>query len=201
VERAASDPLANLAAVDPRAVKYTQPQREAMAAAFEQPGVTGRDVVELAVAGLLTHPSGATLGPFTTTQSTVRALARRGRQRREREAANTRLSELPPRDATERMRCALADRIEAELDRIDIEQAQGRPVSGEVLRQLARAVREFCWIPGPDEPRPQAPGAKRNGIRQGGKTRGGLAGQILLASQEHANGAQVSPSQDATTLT
>jgi hypothetical protein len=27
-----------------------------------------------------------------------------------------------------------------------------------VLRQLARAVREFCWIPGPDEPRPQAPG-------------------------------------------
>jgi hypothetical protein len=159
--RILSAPLANLAAVDPRSVKYTQPQREAMAAAVEQPGVTGRDVVELAAAGQLTHPSGATLGPFTPTQSTVRAQARRARQRREGEAAHTKLSELPARDATERMRCALADKIQAELDRIDIEQAQGCPVSGEVLRQLARAVREFCWIPGPDEPRPRAPGAKR----------------------------------------
>jgi hypothetical protein len=182
--------------MDPRSVKYTQRQREAMAAAFETPGVTGLDVVERAAAGALMHPSGATLGPFATTQSTVRALARRARQRRDREAANGRLSELPSRDATERMRCALADRIEAEFDRIDIEHAEGRSVSGEVLRQLGRAIREFCWIPGPNEPRPQAPGAKREGVRQGGKTRGGLAGQILLASREHQQRAPVARDHD-----
>jgi hypothetical protein len=158
-----------------------------MAAAFELPDTTARDVVDLAAAGSLTHPTGARLGPFLTTQSTVRTQTRRARVRREREAANNRLSDLPPRDAVERMRCELADVIEAELRRIEIEQAQGRLVSGEVLRQLARAIREFCWIPGPNEPRPPAPGAKRNGTRQGGETRGGLAGQILRASREHAN--------------
>jgi hypothetical protein len=157
-----------------------------MAAAFERPGVSAGHVVDLAAAGSLTHPTGARLGPFLTTQSTVRTQARRARLRRERVAANTRAAELPPRDAVERMRCELADVIEAELRRIEIEQAQGRPVSGEAMRQVARAIREFCWIPGPDEPRPQAPGAKRNGTRQGGETRGGLAGQILRASQQHA---------------
>jgi hypothetical protein len=171
----------------PRAVRYTQAQREALAAAFEQPGVTARDVVELAAAGALTHPSGAMLDPFIATQSTVRSQARRERLRRQRDAANTRLAELPARDALERMRVRLADAIEAELRRIEIEQAQNpdRSVDAEQLRQLTRAVREFTWIPGPDERRPAPPGAKRDGVRQGGETRGGLAGRILRASEEH----------------
>jgi hypothetical protein len=67
VEPATSGRLANLAAVDPRSVKYTQPQRESMAAAFELPHMTARDVVDLAAAGSLSHPTGARLGPFRTT--------------------------------------------------------------------------------------------------------------------------------------
>jgi hypothetical protein len=165
-----------------------------MAAAFERPGVTARDVVDLAAAGSLTHPSGARLGPFLTTQSTVRSQAGRARQRRERKAANTRASELPPRDGVERLRCALADGIEAELRRIKIEQAEGRPVSGEALRQVARAIRELASIPGPRDLRPPAPGAKVNGFRDGSETRGGLAGKILAA---HRGGAEASTRHDA----
>jgi hypothetical protein len=50
-----------------------------MAAGFELPHMTARDVVDLAAAGSLTHPPGARLGPFLTTQSTVRTQARRAR--------------------------------------------------------------------------------------------------------------------------
>jgi hypothetical protein len=182
-----SEPLASLAAVN-RAAKYTPAQREAMAAAFDQLGHTGKEVVELAAAGALTHPNGATLGPFTATESAVRSEAGRARYRREREAARTRLSELPWRDAVELLRCRLGDMLEREMDRIEIERAQNpdRPIDAEHLRQLGRAVREFQCIPGPDDPRPPAPGAKRNGVRQGGETRGGLAGPLLRASEQSA---------------
>jgi hypothetical protein len=156
-----------------------------MAAAFDQPHLNARQVVELAAAGALTHPTGATLDPFTAPQSTVRSEARRARQRREREAASSRLAELPRRDALELLYHRLADGIEREIDRLEIEQAEGRSVAGEQLRQLIRATRELACLPGPDEHRPPAPGEKRNGVRQGGETRGGLAGRILRASQEH----------------
>jgi hypothetical protein len=69
--------------------------------------------------------------------------------------------------------------IDVELTRIEIEQHEGRFAGGEALRQVARAVRELASIPGPGELRPPAPGAKANGIRQGGETRGRLAGRIL----------------------
>jgi hypothetical protein len=189
----ASDQRANLTAM-PLAAKYTQPQREAMAAAFELPHLTGRDVVELAAAGLLMHPTGAMLGPFTATQSTVRSEARRARRRREREAANTRLAELPRREAVELLYHQLVDMTEVERDRLQIEQAEERPIRGEPLRQLIRATRELTWLAMElDDPHPQPPGAKRNGIRHGGETRGGLAGQIFRASAEHAHQAPRTP--------
>ncbi len=161
---------------------YTRAQREALAAAYERHGVTARQVVELAATGALEHPSGAALGPFATTESTVRSLGRRQRLRAQAEAATTRTANLPPRDGVERLRCRLADAIDTELDRIELEQDEGRMVSGEALRQVARAIRELASIPGPNEPRPAPPGAKVNGIRDGGETRGGVAGRILAAS-------------------
>jgi hypothetical protein len=174
--------------VHAQAAKYTHAQREAIASAYEEPGVTARQVVELARAGALTHPSGATLGSFTTTPSTVRSEARRARLRRQREAASTPTAELPARGAVERLCDRLADAIDAELTRIEIEHADGRSVSWEAIRQAGRAIREFTWLAiATDDPRPQAPGAKRNGHRQGSETRGGLAGQILRASQEHTS--------------
>jgi hypothetical protein len=86
---------------------------------------------------------------------------------------------MAPRDAVEQMRVQLAAVIEAEFDRLDIEQSQDRPISGEAPRQLARAVREFASIPGPTDRRPPKPGAKVDGVRVGSETRGGLAGKTL----------------------
>jgi hypothetical protein len=156
-----------------------------MAAAFELPHLTARDVVELAAAGSLTHPTGALLAPFTATETTVRSQAARARKRQQRAAAKTRIAELPMRDAGERLLHELGDLIEWEMDRIQIERQQGRPVIDEKFRQLVRAIREFTWLAMElDDPRPRPPGAKRNGIRHGGKTRGGLAGPLLRASEE-----------------
>jgi hypothetical protein len=49
-----------------------------MAAAFEQPGVTGRDVVEFAAAGLLAQRAAGRLGPSVRWMSTGVARAARG---------------------------------------------------------------------------------------------------------------------------
>jgi hypothetical protein len=95
---------------------------------------------------------------------------------------------MEPRDAVERMRVQLAEVIEIEFDRIELEQSGGRPVAGEVIRQLTRAVGEFASIPGPNDPRPPAPGAKVNGTRDGGEMRGGLAGKICERGREGGDG-------------
>lgn len=160
---------------------YNHCQREALTAAYER-GIGAPQVVALAAAGALEHPSGATLGPFATTESTVRSLARRQRLRADAEAAAASTASLPPRDGVERLRCKLADAIDSELERIEIEQDEGRILSGEALRQVARAIRELASIPGPNEPRPPRPGAKISGVRDGSETRGGLAGRILASA-------------------
>lgn len=174
--------------------RYSARQREALAAIYSRPGVSARRAVELSAAGELEHPSGAMLGPFDTTESTVRSVARRARMRQEREAAVARTSDLPPRDGVERLRCRLVDAIDVELDRIEIEQAEGRPLACDSLRQLGRAIWELAAIPGPLGPRPPAPGVKVNGVRRGGETRGGLAGKILT---DHHGGAGASAQHDA----
>src|ERR1019366_7851956 len=67
---------------------------------------------------------------------------------------------------------------------IEIEHSEGRFVTGEALRQVARAARELAAIPGPTDPRPPAPGAKVNGVRYGSETPGGRAGKIMAAARE-----------------
>jgi hypothetical protein len=112
----------------------------------------------------------------------VRSIARRERGK-EAAAEVVGLADMAPRDAVERMRLQLAEVIEVEFDRIDLEHEEGRSVKGEALRQIARAIREFASIPGPTDPRPPKPGAKVNGVRDGSETRGGLAGPIATASR------------------
>jgi hypothetical protein len=161
--------------------RYTRWQREAVVAAYAL--TCARRVADLAAAGELEHPTGARLGPFEIPESTVRSVARRARGREAAAQAARRLVDMEPRDAVERMRVQLAEVIETEFDRIEIEQSEDRPVSGETLRQIARAVREFASIPGLRDPRPPAPGAKVSGVRDGSETRGGLAGKVLAASR------------------
>ncbi len=166
------------------ASRYTRWQREAIAAAYTLTTATAGRVAEVAAAGELEHPSGGQLAPFEIPDSTVRSIARRARAKEATAQATLGLAEMEPRAAVELLRVQLADVIDREFDRIEIEQSEGRPASGEALRQLARAVREFSCIPGLREPRAPAPGAKVNGVRVGSETRGGLAGQILMASRE-----------------
>jgi hypothetical protein len=166
--------------------RYTQWQREAVASAYTWTSATAGRVAELAARGELKHPTGALLGPFNVPASTVRSLARRARLREAAALAATALVDMPPRDAVERLRVQLVTVIDAEIDRIEAEQSEGRAISGETLRQVARAIRELASIPGPNGPRPPAPGAKVNGVRDGSETRGGLAGKVLIASLAHS---------------
>jgi hypothetical protein len=172
--------LSNVAAL---AARYDRWQREATASAYTLTTATAGRVAELAAAGELDHPAGARLGPFEIPESTVRSIARRARVKEAAAEAALGLADMEPRDAVERMRLQLADVIDAEFDRLEIEQSEDRLIGGEAIRQLARAIREFSCIPGLREPRSPAPGAKVNGARDGGETRGGLAGKILAASR------------------
>jgi hypothetical protein len=162
---------------------YTRCQRETVAAVYTLTSATAGQVAHLAAGGELTHPSGARLEPFSVPESTIRSIARRSRHKEAAALAATPLIGMPPRDAVERLRVRLLSATAAELDRIEVDQSEGRSVSGEALRQVARALRELSSIPGPDEPRPRPPGAKLNGVRDGSETRGGLAGLILAASR------------------
>jgi hypothetical protein len=169
------------------ASRYSRWQREAIAATYASPGVTAGQVAALAADGGLCHPNGGCVGPFDVPENTVRSIARRECSK-EAGTHATRLSDMAPRDAVERMRLQLADVIEDEFDRIDLEREEGGSVTGEALRQVARAVREFASIPGPTDPRPPKPGAKVNGVRDGSETRGGLAGPIVTASRVGLSG-------------
>jgi hypothetical protein len=166
--------------------RYSRWQREAISATYNLPGVTARQVVETAAAGLLSHPTGATLGAFDISENTVRTIGRRARAKEATEARAAGLLEITPRDAVERLRQRLVRGIDHELTRIEAEQYEGRAVTGEELRQVARALRELAALPGPNDPRPPAPGMKVNGRREGGETRGGLTARLRAAHHADA---------------
>src|SRR5438105_9786325 len=93
---------------------YSSAQREAMASTYIC-GTTAGRVVELAGAGALAHPSGAKLGPFDTTENTVRTVARRKRLREAARVAAADTLDLPAQDAVERLRGQLVAAIDMEL--------------------------------------------------------------------------------------
>jgi hypothetical protein len=166
--------------------KYERWQREAIAAAYTR--MTAGRVAELAASGELAHPSGARLSPFRVPEATIRSIAQRARHKQAAAEARVETVDLAPRNAVERLRRQLVMAIDTELSRIEIEQAEGRPITGAALPQVMRATWELAAIPGPDEPRPPAPRAKVNGLRRGGETRGGLAGPILAAYRAQERG-------------
>ncbi|HTA98825.1 MAG TPA: hypothetical protein VK730_14430 [Solirubrobacteraceae bacterium] len=168
------------------ASRYTRWQREAVVVAYDTLDITAGRVVELAAAGALRHTSGALLAAFDIPENTVRSMGRRARRREVAEAQKAGLLEISPRDSVERLRQRFLLAIDQKLSRIEVEQAEGRSITGEELRQVARALRELAALPGRQDPRPPAPGAKMNGRREGGETRGGLAGRILAAHRTAA---------------
>jgi hypothetical protein len=169
---------------------YTDDQRDAIAHAYEDRRIRpARRVVELAAAGEL-EINDRTLEPFTCSQNTVRDFAAKLRKRRAGEISSQ-LAKAAPRDAIESLRRRLVNAADAELAAIEKRQKNGKSVPGEELRQVARAVREIAAIPGPNDARPAAPGARVNGERDGAETKAGqgLAGKILHAHRTATAGA------------
>jgi hypothetical protein len=164
--------------------RYSESEREALAAAFVDSGIRpARRVVELAARGELEW-RGTRLPPFATSESTVRSLAGQLRRRRAGELRSGLVS-VPTRNAVETLRRRLVNVADAGLAAIERGQGRrgGKVDSWEELRQAARAVREIVALPEPEDPRPPVPGASVNGRRREGATRGGLAGAILKAAR------------------
>jgi hypothetical protein len=166
--------------------KYSDEQRAAIVAAFDERGMTAPAVADLARRGELEH-EGEPLAPFEVPASTVRSLARDARRRRS-GAMRSDLANAAPGDALEDLRRRLVSAIDHELRQIERRQRAGEVVKGEELRQLGRARRELAARSGPIDSRPPLPGARVNGEREGGLTRGGLAGALL--ADHRATGAR-----------
>lgn len=163
------------------AVKYTNEQREALGAAYEDLGIRpAARVVAMAKAGRLTC-DGKTLEPFDAHEDTVRDLARKLRQRRA-GTVKSKLEQEGPRDSVEQIRVRMLRIIDAELT---IEERRKRGTRDlERIRGLVRAARELAAMPAPNEPRPVKPGDKHpeDNKRHDGATRGGLGASILRAA-------------------
>lgn len=184
----------------PFTAKYTKAQKDALAHAYRERNIRpARLVVDLAARGELEW-NGEKLDPFETNEDQVRHLGRLLKKRRHGEQTSQ-LAQLPPRDAIEALRRRLVNAADAMLtdleDQLEKEAGKADP---ERLRQITRAVREAAALPGPNDPRPTAPGAKVNGHRDGAETTGGLAGGILKAhrTSQRGEGAQT---ETATTPT
>lgn len=132
----------------------------------------------MAGSGRLRGLDGCALPPFDVPENSVRSMAREARRARAGEV-RSKLEREHPRDAVEILRVRLIRVADAVLQ----EQKQLPPGKRnlEVIRQVARVVREIACLPDPCDPRPAAPGAKVHGQRIGGETRGGLAGPLLKA--------------------
>jgi hypothetical protein len=149
-------------------------------------------VAEHAATGRLVDRSGNTVAPFEVPEDTVRTLARDERRARLGERS-TALQDMPHRDAIEQLRRRLLAVADHELTWLERQQANGKLVNMERVRQIARTIREAASLPGPNDPAPPAPGAKRDGQRNGGATRGGLAAE-LLSAHRRSNGTTAEPS-------
>lgn len=157
--------------------KFSPEQRDAVAHAYEDRRIRpARRVAQLASLGELTTSDGTILPPFKISIDYIRDLAADLRRRRLGHKTSQ-LAALPPRDAIEHLRRRLVNAADAELQTLERQKPGTRDL--ERLRQIGRLIREAQAIPPPTEPRPPAPGARANGQRDGGETRGGLAGQLL----------------------
>jgi hypothetical protein len=159
--------------------KYSAEQRACIVRAYDDRRIRpARRIVEMARSGRLRGLDGRALPPFDVPEDSVRSMARAARRARAGEI-RSKLEHENPRDVVEILRVRLIRAADAVL------QEQQRLPPGkrnlEVIRQVARVVREIASLPEPWEPRPPAPGAKINGQRIGGETRGGLAGALLKA--------------------
>lgn len=169
--------------------RYTEDQKQAMATAVVDLGLTGKDVAARAAAGTLEH-YGAALDPFEVPATSVATYARRLREGRKRAAAQD-VTEKPHRDQIEELRRTLVKAAAETLAAWERQKPADRDV--ERGRQIARLIREAAAIPARTDPTPPAPGAKVEGKREGAETKGGIAGKLLADHRATTGPAQAEP--------
>jgi len=139
--------------------KYTDRQRDAVAHAWNVRGIRPASrVVAAAAAGDL-ELDGERLDAFEISESSVRDLARKDRNRRAGKAAGT-LAAGDPLDAIEAIRRRLLGIAEHELAALERGQKAGKPADGEAIRRLAKAAQEIRRIPDRSAPANPRPGAR-----------------------------------------
>ena len=156
--------------------RYTDAQRDALAVAYEDRGIRpAAAIVALAATGDLVEG----LEPFTVANDQTVHKAVATLRKRRAGMASSAIGKLPPRDATERLRRTLAERIDEELER------EGRKPKGkrdmEKLRQIGRAINEHARIPAPRDTVSTTTIGSGSDRGEQGATRGGIAGPLLTA--------------------
>lgn len=170
------------AAMPHLATKYTNEQREALACTYVDSGVRPAGAVaDMARRGELVL-RGERLDAFETNENTVRHEVLKLRKRRSTAIARG-TGGASPRDSIENFRQRLGVVIDRKLH--DLELMSPKRVEPAQLQGMARAVKEFAALPGPDDPRPVPPGQKMPGTQQtnGSRIGGGLAGEIVAAAR------------------
>lgn len=134
---------------------------------------------------------GAQLAPFTVKYATARGWITAELRRRQKHV------QTDPEDALTRQRGRLSAVVDIGLDQVEKQQRTGA-TNWELVRQIARAMREVAAIP-PKDKRATKPGQRdpdNGGKNAGGPTVGGLAGSIIQASR--SNG-QAEPATERST--
>lgn len=145
--------------------KYSDEQRAAVAAAANTPGLTAKRVRELANAGELRSGDGRHLEPFDVPENSVRHYARMARLR---PAAGTSAAAPGSGDDVGQLRRRLLKVANAEMAKLEQRSKGNANVTGEELRQMARALTEIHRLQIPlraVEPREAAPGSGPLGER------------------------------------
>jgi hypothetical protein len=176
---------------------YSDEQRSAIEHAFCEVRIRPvARIVRMAAAGELRESDGADfLAPFDIPYSSAVYIGKSA-ERRKAGKMRAEIARQSPRDRAQDLQDRLTGAIDFELERIERLQRGHRPVNGDQLRKLGRALRELAMIPDPSERRlPRELGqATRDGRKPDAATRDNLAGAILAASD-----ASVSPSVRART--
>jgi hypothetical protein len=166
------------------ATKYTDEQKTAAAAAKLDQNMTAARIQELARAGELTY-KGHKLPPFEIGSRAI--YTARDRLRAQRMGKRDGAATMEPEDMVAALKRRLLAAAEDELQHLEKGQnaRQRKPADPEMLRQIARAVREAAALPSKGE-KTIAPGhhnPESNKV-EGGQTRGGLGASILASSRQ-----------------
>lgn len=171
--------------------KYGDKQRAAIVHAALDLRITPRSRIKaMAAAGELRPASDEPfLEPFTIPEASIAYIAKTAERKRLGEAMPKRLADLKPRDRAEALQRRLTTLIDAELEKMEGRQRRNHPLDWEQVRKAARALRELGTLPDAKDMRlPRTPGDRVPGTQElpDAKTTGGLAGQLLAASNRHA---------------